>query len=151
MSRIRPPRPRDAGDVRQGVDPPAGGSDDGGNGLFGGDVAGHGNQVQPGVLGDEVMQAFLADVGGDDAPAFAGDPQGGGLADAGGRTGDDDCLAMERREGLGPVKYRTQSLAVPRNIVRQRLYLSESRLSRQSLGPFLLMLGYCPVVAFTAE
>ncbi len=31
----------DAGDIRQGVDPSARGSDDGGHGLFGGDVAGH--------------------------------------------------------------------------------------------------------------
>ena len=72
----------DAGDVRQGVDPSARGSDDGGHGLFGGDVAGHGDQVQAGVLGHQGVQALLADVGGDDPAAFLGDAQGRGLADA---------------------------------------------------------------------
>lgn len=65
----------DAGDVRQRVDPSAGGSDEGGHGLLGGDVAGHRDQVQPGVLGHEVVETFLADVGGDDAGAFFGDAQ----------------------------------------------------------------------------
>ena len=91
----------DAGDVRQRVDASAGGSDDGGHGLLGGDVAGHRDQVQPGVLGHEVIQAFLADVGGDDAAAFLGDAQGGGLADAGGGAGDDDGLAGEPAGGGG--------------------------------------------------
>ena len=68
----------DAGDVRQGVHPSAGGSDDGGHGLLIGDVAGHGNQVQSGVLGHKVVQAFLADVGRDDLAALLGDAQGGG-------------------------------------------------------------------------
>jgi hypothetical protein len=44
---------------------------------------------------------FLADVGGDDAAAFLGDAQGGGLADAGGCAGDDDGLAGESAGGGG--------------------------------------------------
>lgn len=55
----------------------------------------------PGVLGHEVVQAFLADVGGDDAAAFLGDAQGGGPADAGGGAGDDNGRAGESAGGGG--------------------------------------------------
>ena len=46
----------DARDVREGVDPAARGGDDGGDGFFGGDVTGHGDQVKAPVPGHQGVQ-----------------------------------------------------------------------------------------------
>ena len=61
-----------------------------------------------GVLGDELVEALLADVDGDHAAALAGDARCGGAADAGAGAGDDDGLAGEAAlvDALGPLAQR---------------------------------------------
>ena len=83
----------DPGDVREAVDRVAGGLDDAGDARVVGDVGGERHDVGAGVLGDELVEALLADVDGDDASAFAGDAGCRGAADARTRAGHDDGLA----------------------------------------------------------
>ena len=81
-----------------------------------GDVGGERDDVGAGVLGDELVEALLADVDRDHAAALAGDARCGGAADARAGTRHDDGLAGEAAlvDALGPLAQRGRRMPARR-------------------------------------